>query len=94
MIKPLGNRILVKGIEKKIDSGLIIIPESVNKDKPKRFEVLAIGDGEKAQELNIEVGSTVILNRFAGSEIEDTVDGEEIIVKIVLADDVQGAVCD
>jgi len=72
----------------------MVAPDNAQKDKPTRFEVLAVGDGEKAVSLGVEVGNVVILNRFSGSEVEDEIDGKEVKVKLVLADDVQGVVCD
>ena len=103
-IKPLGDRIVTKAIESKskaekaLEEMGLVAPDKIQKDKPTRFEVLAIGSGEKAEDLGLEVGDIVILNRFAGSEVDDEieVDGKlkEVKVKIVLAGDVQGVVCD
>ena len=95
MIKPLGDRVLVQAIEKKKyeETTLIIIPEEANKDRPQQFRVLAIGDGEKATNLGVKVDDVVVMNRFAGSEVDDVdSEGKKIKVKIVLSDDVQGLV--
>ncbi len=67
---PLGDRIVVlpseKEGEKKLASG-IIIPETVDKEKPAKGSVVAIGPGKyedgKRVPLQVKVGDTVIFNR-------------------------------
>lgn len=95
-IIPLGDRIITKALQQQTETEKagFAIAENSQKDKPQRYEVLGIGDGEKAQELSVGVGDIVILNKYAGSEVDDVVDGEKIKVKIVLVGDVQGVVND
>ncbi|TDT69152.1 chaperonin GroES [Hypnocyclicus thermotrophus] len=72
-IKPLGERVLVKPVEleEKTASGLIL-PSSSSKEKPTTGEVIALGKGEKLEDLKIK--DKVVYSKYAGTEIKD---GEE-----------------
>lgn len=75
---PLANRVILKvGQNKEKMYGSIIIPESVQKDKPEIAEILAIGD-EVKESYGLVVGATVIFARYGGSAIE--LEGESILV--------------
>ncbi|MDD2573401.1 MAG: co-chaperone GroES [Bacillota bacterium] len=81
-IKPLGDRIVVKVLEKKetTKSG-IVLPEAA-KEKPQEGEVLAVGSGEliegKRVPLEVKVGDKVIYSKYAGTEIK--MDDEEYLI--------------
>jgi chaperonin GroES len=84
-IKPLRDRVAVKfksleEEEKKTESG-IVLPETAKKDeKPQQGEVTAVGneccndDGEPV----VEVGDTVVFDKFAGTEV--TLEDEDFII--------------
>ncbi|BDU50239.1 co-chaperone GroES [Haliovirga abyssi] len=69
-IKPLGDRVLVKSVEVEVKtkSG-IVLPDTVSKEKPTLGELVAVGDGKLASELN--VGQKVIFAKYSGTEIKD-----------------------
>jgi chaperonin GroES len=78
-IKPLGERVVVKALEKeeKTKSG-IFIPDTA-KEKPQMGTVLAVGSGrvlENGQKVPLEVhtGDKVLFAKYAGTEIK--LDGE------------------
>lgn len=81
-IRPLGDRIVVKIIEKQetTKSG-IVLPDTA-KEKPQEGEVLAVGSGEmvdgKKVPLEVKVGDRVIYSKYAGTEIK--VDDEEYLI--------------
>jgi chaperonin GroES len=74
-IKPLGDRILVKRLEKEEKKeGGIIIPDSA-KEKPQEGEVVAVGTGKpdksgKKIPLAVKQGDKVLFGRYAGDEWE------------------------
>jgi len=72
-IKPIGERVLIKPIkeEEKTASG-IILPGAGDKEKPNLGTVMAVGKGEKLED--IKVDQTIVYNKYAGTEIKD---GEE-----------------
>lgn len=71
--KPIGERVLVREIkvEEKTASG-IILPGANDREKPNIAEVIAVGKGEKLED--IKVGERVLYSKFSGTEIKD---GEE-----------------
>jgi len=75
MIKPLGNRVLVKQEEavEQTQSG-IYIPTSA-KEKPTVGEVIAIGSSD---DLEVKVGDKVMYQKFGGTKVE--VDNQEYLL--------------
>ena len=84
IIKPLGERVLIKPIKKeeKTKSGILLSSKTAPAEKPNQAEVIALGKGEKLE--GIKVGDKVIFNKFSGNEIEDG----DIKYLIVNADDI------
>ena len=73
MLKPLGDRVVIRVLEQeeKTASG-IILPGTGDKEKPNLGEVVAVGKGEKLSD--IKVGEKVVYAKFSGTEVKD---GEE-----------------
>jgi chaperonin GroES len=82
-ITPLGARVIVRPIleDEKTASG-IIIPDTVDKEKPQEGVVVAVGKGEyrDAQLVPMEVkkGDKILFSKYGYDEI--TVGGEEYFV--------------
>jgi len=84
-LSPLGDKIVVrpaeKGGEKKLASG-IIIPETVDKEKPAEGTVVAVGPGKyedgKRAPLQVQVGDLVIFSKYGYDEVK--IDGEEYYI--------------
>ena len=80
MIKPLGDRIVIKVIEDtEQTSGGIFIPDSA-KEKPQKGEVVAVGAGKlndknERQPMDVKVGDKVLYAKYAGTDVK--VDGVE-----------------
>lgn len=74
MIQPLGDRVVIKALEKeeKTASG-IVLPDTA-KEKPQEGEVVAVGPGRyedgKRVELDVRVGDRVIFSKYAGTEVK------------------------
>ncbi len=82
-IRPLGDRVVVKRLasEQKTAGG-IYIPESAQ-EKPMKCEVVAVGSGKlldngKRNHMEVEVGQTVLLGKYSGTEIK--LDGQEYVI--------------
>ena len=92
-IRPLNDRIVVKGIQDEERSrGGIIIPDTA-KEKPQQGKVVAVGqgrreDGGKLIHLDVKAGDKVLFGKYAGTEIK--IDGEEHL--ILREDDVLGVI--
>ncbi|MDR3707401.1 MAG: co-chaperone GroES [Capsulimonadaceae bacterium] len=93
MLKPLGDRVVVKAIESEsTTAGGIVLPDTA-KEKPQRAEVLAVGPGKLQEngtrtQVDVKVGDVVVYSKYGGTEIK--VGGEEVI--ILRADDILGVV--
>lgn len=91
MIKPLGDRIVIKVIEDtEQTSGGIFIPDSA-KEKPQKGEVVAVGLGKmnekgEREPMDVKVGDTVLYAKYAGTDIKmDGVEYKILSVKDALA---------
>lgn len=83
MIRPLGDRVVVKPMpgEQTTKSG-IVIPDTA-KEKPQEGEVVAVGNGrvmENGQRLpmDIKVGEKILFSKYAGNEIK--INNEEYLI--------------
>ncbi len=83
-IVPLGDRVLIKPLsdEKNKSKHGIIIPDTVNKEKPEQGKVIAVGEGEykdgKLIAIRVKPGDVVVFSRFGYDEIK--VDGQEYFI--------------
>lgn len=74
-LKPLGDRVLVQTVEETEEvKGGIIIPDTA-KEKPQEAKVIALGTGAKDSDgkkisFNVEVGDTVIVSKYGGTEVK------------------------
>jgi chaperonin GroES len=70
-IKPLGDRVLVKPLtQEEVTKSGIVLAATAEKEKKEQGEIVAIGDGEKIQKLNLKVGDKVLFGKYAGDEAE------------------------
>lgn len=83
-LKPLGDNVVVKAIakEEKTKSG-IILPDTVDKEKPEQGEVMAIGPGKLLDNGNraameVKIGDKILFKKYSPDEIK--VEGEEVLV--------------
>ncbi|MBO7673038.1 co-chaperone GroES [bacterium] len=91
MLKPLGERIVIKVIEDtEQTSGGIFIPESA-KEKPQKGEVVAVGQGEvddkgERKPMDVKVGDIVLYAKYAGTDVKlDDVSYKILSIKDALA---------
>jgi chaperonin GroES len=82
-IKPLGDRVLIKALEReeKTKSG-IVLPDTA-KEKPQEGKVIAVGSGKTLDNgtkvaLEVQVGQKVIFSKYAGTEVK--LEGEELMI--------------
>lgn len=93
MLKPLGDRIVVKPLEaESMSAGGIVLPDTA-KERPQQAEVIAVGPGKTLDNgtlvaIEVKVGDKVVYSKYGGTEIK--VSGEE--VTILRQDDILGIV--
>ncbi|NOX97140.1 MAG: co-chaperone GroES [Nitrospirae bacterium] len=82
-IQPLGDRVLVKPMEKEEKTkGGILLPDTA-KEKPQEGEVIAVGPGRmlkdgKTVPLEVKKGDKVLFSKYGGTEVK--VDGDEHLI--------------
>lgn len=83
MLKPLGDRVVIRVLEKeeKTASG-IFLPDTA-KEKPSQGEVIAVGAGKvldngKRQAMDVKVGDKIIFSKYAGTEVK--LDGKDYLI--------------
>lgn len=90
MLRPLGNRLLVKQAEARKQSKGIILPDTIENVEFKAV-VIAVGPGKKMLDgsvvsLGITPGDTILYSRYAGQDMQ--ISGE--VHKVLTIDDVLG----
>jgi chaperonin GroES len=92
--KPLVGKVLVRPIEEetKTVSG-IVLPDTVDKEKPQKGEVVALGtgklnDGGETLPFNVKVGDRVIFKKYSPDELE--IDGDDYL--IMTEEDILGVI--
>ncbi len=83
-LRPLNDRLIVKALPKEeVTKAGIIIPESVDKERPEQGEVIAVGPGKllddgKRSAMDVKVGDKVMFKKYAPDEIK--LEGTEYLV--------------
>ena len=82
IVKPLGDRVVIKNVEMKETTKSGIVLTGAAKEKPQMAEVLAVGPGGmvdgKEVTMHVKVGDKVIYSKYAGTEVK--LDGKEMII--------------
>ena len=75
-LKPLSNHIFIEPIEEeKTTKSGIVIPETVDKEKPIKGKIIAVGPGKKNEKgeiipMSVKVGDVVLFKKYGPDEIE------------------------
>lgn len=83
-IRPLGDRVVVKPSSKEeVTKSGIVIPETIEKERPEQGEVVAVGPGKMLDNgqrgvLDVKVGDRVIFSKYGPSEVK--VEKEEYLI--------------
>lgn len=83
-LRPLGDKIIVKPLEKEeMTKGGIIIPDTADKERPEQGEVISVGPGRvldngQTAAMNVKAGDKVVFKKYAPDEVK--VDGTEYLV--------------
>ncbi|HTM69031.1 MAG TPA: co-chaperone GroES [Candidatus Binatia bacterium] len=83
-VKPLNDRVLVKPLsEEQATKAGIIIPDTVEKEKPEKGEVVATGPGKMLENgqraaMTVKAGDKVVFKKYSPDEIK--VDGAELLI--------------
>jgi chaperonin GroES len=83
-LKPIHDHIVVKPItEDEITKSGIVLPDTIDKEKPEKGEVVAVGNGKlldngQLAAMSVKVGDKVMFKKYSPDEIK--VDGVEYLI--------------
>lgn len=82
-IKPLGDRVLIEPLYEEKKKGGIILPETVDKERPEKGRVIAVGQGRvdengKKVPISVKKGDKVLFTKYGPDEIK--IDGKEYLI--------------
>jgi chaperonin GroES len=75
-LQPLGSNVILKPIqEEEKTKGGIILPDTAEKEKPEKAEVIAVGPGKtldngQKSEMMVKVGDVVLFKKYGPDEIK------------------------
>jgi len=83
-VRPLSDRVIVKPLSKEQSTASgIIIPDTVDKERPEQGEVIAVGPGRRMDNgsragMDLKVGDKIVFKKYSPDEIK--VGDEEVLV--------------
>ncbi|HUZ76025.1 MAG TPA: co-chaperone GroES [Chloroflexota bacterium] len=82
-VQPLGDRVLVKPLEREeVSKGGIVLPDTAS-ERPQEGTILAVGSGRVLDDgtkvpLEVKTGDKVLYAKYSGTEIK--VEGEDLLI--------------
>ena len=82
-LQPLGDRVVIKPIEREeVTKGGIILPDTA-KEKPQEGTVIAVGPGKVSESgtkvpMEVKKGDKVLQGKYSGTEV--VIDGEDHLI--------------
>ena len=83
-LKPLGDHVVIKALNKEeVSKSGIILPETVDKEKPEQGTVVAVGPGKMLETgsravMSVKAGDKVVFKKYGPDEVK--IDKEEFLV--------------
>lgn len=83
-LKPLQDKIVLKPLkEDETTKSGIVLPDTAEKEKPEKGEVIAVGPGKmmkngERSEMPLQVGQKVLFTKYGPTEVK--VDNEELLI--------------
>ncbi len=75
-LKPLGGKVIIKGTsEEEVTKSGIVIPDTVDKEKPEQGEVIAVGPGKvldngQRAEVDVKAGDKILFKKYGPDEVK------------------------
>ena len=83
-IKPIHTNVVVKPISQdEVTKSGIVIPDTVDKERPEKGEVIAVGEGKlldngQRAPMSVKTGDIIMFKKYSPDEIK--IDNEEYLV--------------
>ncbi|HBO99870.1 MAG: 10 kDa chaperonin [Candidatus Uhrbacteria bacterium GW2011_GWF2_41_16] len=93
-IQPIGEHVIVKTLPfQDVTKSGIVLPDTVDKDRPEQGEVVAVGPGKVLENgqrgpMDVAIGQKVVFKKYAPDEIK--IEGEKYLV--IRMDDIMAVI--
>ena len=83
-LRPLNDKVIVKGLaEDEVTKSGIVLPDTAEKEKPEKGEVLAVGPGKLLDNghrspMSVKTGDKVLFKKYGPDEVK--IDDKEYLV--------------
>jgi chaperonin GroES len=83
-VRPLNDNVVVKPTkEDEVTKSGIVLPETINKERPEQGEVIAIGEGKlmdngQRAPMSVKIGDKIMFKKYSPDEIK--VDDQEYLI--------------
>ncbi|MDA2921954.1 co-chaperone GroES [Patescibacteria group bacterium AH-259-L07] len=83
-LEPLGSRLIIKPIvEDEVTKSGIILPDTADKERPVRGEVVSVGPGKtlengQREKIDLKVGDKILFEKYGSDDYK--LDNEEFLV--------------
>jgi chaperonin GroES len=83
-LRPLGDRVIVKPVAKEeMSKAGILLPDTVDKERPEQGEVIAVGPGKlldngQVAPVSLKIGDKIVFKKYSPDEVK--VGDEEYLV--------------
>lgn len=83
-LRPMGDRVIVKAVAREeVSKSGIILPDTVDKERPEQGEVIAVGPGRLLDNgtrapMSVKIGDVVVFKKYSPDEVK--IDGQEHLV--------------
>lgn len=83
-LKPLSNNVVIRAAKKEeMTKSGIVLPESADREKSERGEVVAVGSGRildngQVAPMSVKIGDQIVFKKYSPDEIK--LDGEEYLI--------------
>jgi len=74
-IRPLSDRVLLEPVKEENKKGRIILPETIEKERPEQAVVVSVGPGRtddngKKVPMNVKKGDKVLFTKYGPNEVK------------------------
>jgi chaperonin GroES len=83
-LKPLNDHVVVKPTkENEVTKSGIVLPDTIDKERPEKGEVIAVGEGKlldngQRAPMSVKIGDKIMFKKYSPDEIK--IDDEEYLI--------------
>lgn len=81
-IKPLRDHVLIEPLKEEVKRGGIILPDTVQKERPEQGKIVAVGEGKMVEgvlvKLVVKKGDVVLFTKYGPHQIK--IDEQEYLI--------------